>query len=280
MFSTCWAFFFFFGEEKTPVTRIRNHVPTCQKVSRLSIELPGRPATSLFLFFFNLTYSRWTSSLPSCLWSQRIFPSLPGSRLTTFLSRCKFSTLTTRQPMVEFYLLAFPRFPLRKKENKSYFGKNRTHDFRTSRCADYLLDHSGYCNNFSPTGGCSEGSINRCVQITKMFVVPVYTSQTISSDNKPGPTAVEAKRPAIRRYTERPLLTYLQTKYKQRRCLVVTGDKCDAHKRKASDEVKHYSHHAHHPYCYHHHRLTKVLLNDACQVLFLKMVQENGYELL
>ena len=94
-------------------------------------------------FFFHLTYSRWTSSLPSCLWSQRIFPSLPGSRLTIFLSRCKFSTLTTRQPMVEFYLVTFPRFPLRKKEHKSYFGKNRTHDFRTSRCAAYLLDHSG-----------------------------------------------------------------------------------------------------------------------------------------
>ena len=28
---------------------------------------------------------------------------------------------TTRQPMVEFYLLTFPRFPLRKKEHKSYF---------------------------------------------------------------------------------------------------------------------------------------------------------------
>ena len=99
---------------------------------------------TLFLFFFlHLTYSRWTSSLPSCLWSQRIFPSLPASRLTTFLSRCKFSTLTTRQPMVEFYLLTFPRFPLRKKEHKTYFGKNRTHDFRTSRCAAYLLDHSG-----------------------------------------------------------------------------------------------------------------------------------------
>ena len=39
---------------------------------------------SFFLFFFNLTYSRWTSSLPSCLWSLRIFPSLPGSRLTIF----------------------------------------------------------------------------------------------------------------------------------------------------------------------------------------------------
>ena len=60
-----------------------------------------------------------------------------------FLSRCRFSTLTTRQPMVEFYLLTFPRFPLRKKEHKSYFGKNRTHDFRTSRCTVYLLDHSG-----------------------------------------------------------------------------------------------------------------------------------------
>ena len=93
--------------------------------------------------FFNLTYIRWTSSLPSCLWSQRIFPFLLGSRLTIFLSRCKFSTLTTRQPTVEFYLITFPRFPLRKKEHKSYFGKNRTHDFRTSRCADYLLDHSG-----------------------------------------------------------------------------------------------------------------------------------------
>ena len=87
----------------------------------------------LFFLFFHLTYSRWTSSLPSCLWSQRIFPSLPGSRLNFFLSRCKFSTLTTRQLMVEFYLLTFPRFPLRKKEHKSYFGKNRTHDFRTSR---------------------------------------------------------------------------------------------------------------------------------------------------
>ena len=47
--------------------------------------------------------------------------------------------------MVEFYLLTFPRFPLRKKEHRSYFRKNRTHDFRISRCADYLLliDHSG-----------------------------------------------------------------------------------------------------------------------------------------
>ena len=70
-------------------------------------------------------------------------PISPRFTPYNFLSRCKFSTLTTRQPMVEFYLLTFPRFPLRKKEHKSSFGKNRTHDFRTSKCAAYLLDHSG-----------------------------------------------------------------------------------------------------------------------------------------
>ena len=47
-------------------------------------------------------------------------PISPRFTLYDFLSRCKFGTLTTRQPMVEFYLLTFPRFPLRKKEYKSY----------------------------------------------------------------------------------------------------------------------------------------------------------------
>ena len=96
-----------------------------------------------FLSFFDLTYSRWTSSLPSCLWSLRIFPSLPGSRLTIFYRDASSALLQLVKPMVEFYLLTFPRFPFRKKEHKSYFGKNRTHDFRTSRGAGYLLDHSG-----------------------------------------------------------------------------------------------------------------------------------------
>ena len=69
-------------------------------------------------------------------------PISPRSTPYDFLSRFKFSTLTTRQSVVEFYLLASRRFPLRKKEHKSYFGKNRTHDFRTSRCAGYLPDHN------------------------------------------------------------------------------------------------------------------------------------------
>ena len=42
------------------------------------------PPPFFSFFFFNLTYTRWTSSLPSCLWSLRIFPSLSGSRLTIF----------------------------------------------------------------------------------------------------------------------------------------------------------------------------------------------------
>ena len=47
---------------------------------------------TFFVLFFNLTYSRWTS-LPSCLWSQRIFPSLPGPRLTIFFYRDASSAL-------------------------------------------------------------------------------------------------------------------------------------------------------------------------------------------
>ena len=46
--------------------------------------IASTPVFFSFFFFLHLTYSRWTSSLPSCLWSQRIFPSLPGSRLTIF----------------------------------------------------------------------------------------------------------------------------------------------------------------------------------------------------
>ena len=71
-------------------------------------------------------------------------PISPRFTPYNFLSRCKFSTLTTRQPMVEFYLLAHvPTLSVTKERTQTYLGKNRTHDFRTSRCAGYLLDHSG-----------------------------------------------------------------------------------------------------------------------------------------
>ena len=56
--------------------------------------------------------SQPTATLTSCLRSRRIHLPI-FSRLSPieFLSRCKCSTPTTRQPMVEFCLLAFSRFP-------------------------------------------------------------------------------------------------------------------------------------------------------------------------
>ena len=63
-----------------------------------------------------------------------------------FLSRCASSALL--QLVNQWLNFTYSRshaFRYKKKKHKSYFGKNRTHDFRTSRCAGYLLpvDHSG-----------------------------------------------------------------------------------------------------------------------------------------
>ena len=119
-------------------------------INRYILSTPPIRSTTCYHFFFSFSFFLFSSHLYPMDLIITIPPvvtkDLPISPRFTpydFLSRCKFSTLTTRQPMVEFYLLTFPRFPLRKKEHKSYFGKNRTHDFRTSRCAAYLLDHSG-----------------------------------------------------------------------------------------------------------------------------------------
>ena len=60
------------------------HLAEGTEVARLRRRFSFVLQLFFFFFFFHLTYSRWTSSLPSCLWSQRIFPSLPGSRLTIF----------------------------------------------------------------------------------------------------------------------------------------------------------------------------------------------------
>ena len=108
-------------------------------------------------------------------------PISPRFTPYNFLSRCKFSTLTTRQPTVEFYLLTFLRFPLRKKEHKSYFGKNRTHDFRTSRCAAYLLDHSGDEHNiYSMYAGGVQQSVlvEYCTFVYILLYISMYLMST------------------------------------------------------------------------------------------------------
>ena len=76
----CWAFlflFFSFLVRKIPFAGIRTHVPRCQKVTRLfhTSELPGRPGTTVVVFF---TSTDRASTIPSNIrgcqsgtWSQR-----------------------------------------------------------------------------------------------------------------------------------------------------------------------------------------------------------------
>ena len=70
-------------QNKSPVES-RTHESEQSYTARLTDTSPKVLHFFPSFFFFNLTYNRWTSSLPSCLWSLRIFPSLPGSRLTMF----------------------------------------------------------------------------------------------------------------------------------------------------------------------------------------------------
>ena len=133
---------------------LRIHLPPARDKTLLVLILILIPFTPisrglLLLFFSSLLLSHLQpmdliiTILPVVT---KDLPISPRFTPYNFLSRCKSSNFTTRQPMVELYFLTFPRFPLQKKEHKSYFGKNQTHDFRTtSRCADYLLDHSGDC---------------------------------------------------------------------------------------------------------------------------------------
>ena len=97
---------------------------------------------TLFVCLFLTTYGRWASTCQvtnPTYCNVAILPVVTKDLLISpqflpyeFLSRCKFSTLTTHQLMVEFYLLTFSRFPLWAPEYKSRFDKNRTHDFRTT----------------------------------------------------------------------------------------------------------------------------------------------------
>ena len=55
----------------------------------------------LFSFFFNLTYSPMDLIITILPMVTKSLPISPRFTPYDFLSRCKFSTLTTRQPMVE-----------------------------------------------------------------------------------------------------------------------------------------------------------------------------------
>ena len=80
--------------------------------------------------------------ISSCLWSLRIFPSLPGLRLTIFICDVSSALLQLVSQWLNF---PYPRPHafLYGRKNTNPGEKIRTHDFRTSRCTGYLIDHSG-----------------------------------------------------------------------------------------------------------------------------------------
>ena len=75
-----------------------------------------------------------TEALPSCLWSRRIVPSLPGSRLKNFYrdtSSALFQLANQWLNLTCSRSHAFLSFPLRKPEYEFWFShKNLTHDSR------------------------------------------------------------------------------------------------------------------------------------------------------
>ena len=144
------------------------------KTKRRSEETPTRFFNFAGYIFFCFSAISLIAILPVVT---KDLPISPRFTPFDFLSRCKFSTLTTRRPPVEFYLLTFSRFTLRKKEHKSCFDKNRTHDFRTSRCAGYLLDHSAVTTAHSEC--CNKAALRArredvCRRIGSMCFLPRF----------------------------------------------------------------------------------------------------------
>ena len=108
-------------------TRCRSHRTLwfCSQIERASVmDLLLYAGTSgqlnlwshfFLLLFFNLTYSRWTLPLPSCLWSLRIFPSHPGSRLTFFYRDANSALLQLANQWLNFTYSRFHAFRYERK---------------------------------------------------------------------------------------------------------------------------------------------------------------------
>ena len=122
-------------------------------IERVSFNNPTYIYIYIYLFI-PLTYSRWAPILPTCLWALRIFPSLPGSLAPYhFLSLCKFRSLLqlVNQWTTFTYSRTFAFRYGRQNKNLACTRIDLSHDFRTSRCADYLpttIDHSGDEGNY------------------------------------------------------------------------------------------------------------------------------------
>ena len=85
------------------------------------------------------------TSLQSCLWSLRIFPSLPGPRLTKFYRDASSALLQLVNQWLHFTYSRSHAFRYKRKNtNPTLVRTELTTSALYSRCAGYLLDHSGY----------------------------------------------------------------------------------------------------------------------------------------
>ena len=100
----------------------------------------------MFFVCLFITYRRWGQSTsnvahPAC--GHKGSTHLSPVHAYEFLSRCRFSTPTPRQPMIEVFVLASSRFPLRKSEEKFTSAESRTLKFRLSGRNLYPVVHGG-----------------------------------------------------------------------------------------------------------------------------------------
>ena len=119
---------------KTTVSRLFSWIKTNKKISFPTVI----SCCSVFFFFFFITYRRWGQSTNQRATTLPI-PRAVGLKGPThispvhayeFLSRCRFSTPTPRQPTIELPGLTSSRYPLRKPEQKFTPAESRTHKFR------------------------------------------------------------------------------------------------------------------------------------------------------
>ena len=68
-----------------------------------------------------------TATMPSCLWSLRIFPSLPCSRLVIFYRDASAALFTPRQP------IQWLDFTYSRSHAFRYGSQNKNHDFHKDR---------------------------------------------------------------------------------------------------------------------------------------------------
>ena len=107
----------------------------------------AQPSHTFFplLRFFHLTYSIADGPQRCHIACDylRIFPSLPGARLTNFYRDASSALLQLVNQWLNFTYSRTNAFRYGRQNKIPAFDMYRTHDFRTSTCAGYRPDHSG-----------------------------------------------------------------------------------------------------------------------------------------